>query len=213
MKKLNIITTVIIGLSMAGCAGSFGENKSLYSSHQPVVERNNFALDVNISNEEGIEAFEQKRLSEWMDALGLGYGDRVSIDFGSSFANAQVKQTIADLAADRGLLLQEQAPLTQGQIPTGSLRVIVSRSTASVPSCPDWSSNSSSNFNGSNHSNYGCATNSNLAAMIADPEDLVRGVDKSSSDPTNGVRAIEAYNEKPKTAGEVGNTSTGGGEQ
>ncbi len=213
MKKIHILATVLIGLSLSACAGSLGDNKGLYSVHQPVVERNNFAIDVNLSNDEGIAAFEQKRLSEWMDALNIGYGDRVSIDYGSSFSNALATQTVTNLAANRGLLLQEQAPLTEGQIPSGSIRIIVTRSSASVPSCPNWEGSSSSNFNSSNHSNYGCANNSNLAAMIADPEDLVRGVNKSSSDPTNGKKAIDAYNAKPSVAGEVGSTTAGGGGQ
>lgn len=211
MKKFNIIASFVIGLSVAGCAGSISDNSSLYSIHQPVVERNNFALDVNLSNEDGIASFEQKRLTEWMNALDLGYGDRVSLDFGDGFNNALAKQRVADLAASRGLLLQDQAPLTEGRIPSGSVRVIVSRSTASVPSCPDWTSTSNSNFNSGNHSNYGCASNSNLAAMVADPEDLVRGVDKSSSDPTNGKKAIDAYRDQAASSGTTGNASAGGG--
>lgn len=211
MKKLNILTTAIIGLSLAGCAGSISDNPSLYSSHQPVVERNNFAIDVNLSDQDGIAVSEQKRLSEWMNALDLGYGDRVSLDFGSSFNNSIAQQTVSDLAASKGLLLQSQAPLTQGQVPSGSVRVIVSRSTASVPSCPNWETKTGSNFNSGNHSNYGCAVNSNLAAMVADPEDLVRGVDKSDGDPSNGIKAIQAFNDKPATAGVTSGGGVGGG--
>lgn len=212
MKKLNILATAFIGLSLAGCAGGISKNNSVYSVHQPVVERNNFVFDVNVSNQEGITAFERKRLSEWMGALSIGYGDRVSLDFGDGSSNAVVKQAVSDMAANRGLLLQDQAPLTEGRIPAGSVRIVVTRSTASVPSCPNWDTKTSSNFNSGNHSNYGCAVNSNLAAMVADPEDLVRGIDKSSSDPTNGRKAIDAYRDKAATAGETGNTSAGGGQ-
>ncbi len=212
MKKLNILASFVVGLAVTGCASSVSENSSLYSNHQPVIERNNFTLDINLSNEDGITSFEQKRLAEWMSALDLGYGDRVSLDFGNGFSNALAKQTVADLAANRGLLLQDHAPLTEGQIPSGSVRVVVSRSTASVPSCPNWETSSASNFDSGNHSNYGCATNSNLAAMVADPEDLVRGVDKSSSDPTNGTKAINALREKAASSGTAGNASATGGQ-
>ncbi|MFM2411328.1 MAG: hypothetical protein RL481_2156, partial [Pseudomonadota bacterium] len=44
-----------------------------------------------------------------------------------------------------------------------------------VPNCPNWTKTTDANFNTSNHPNYGCATNSNMAAMVSDPEDLVRG--------------------------------------
>jgi len=211
MKRTHIILAAVIGISVTGCSGGLSSNKSLYSTHQPVVERSNYAIDVNLSDRDGIEALEQKRLTEWMEALGLGYGDRIALDFGGGFSNALANQKVADLAAQRGLLLNDKAPLTEGNIPNGSVRIVVTRSTASVPSCPNWSTKTSANFNAGNHSNYGCAINSNLAAMVADPEDLVRGVDKSNSDPTNGKKAIEAFNDKASAAGEVGDTAAAGG--
>jgi pilus assembly protein CpaD len=79
------------------------------------------------------------------------------------------------------------------------LRVVVTRSKASVPSCPDWSTNREYNYNASNHSNYGCSINSNLAAMIADPEDLVRGRENKKLDSNSGKKAVDAY--RTKTGG------------
>src|SRR3546814_2517410 len=72
----------------------------------------------------------------------------------------------------RGLLLSGAAPVTTGDVPADNLRVVVTRASAFVPGCPDWSTKSSINFNNATSSNYGCATNSNLAAMVADPNDL-----------------------------------------
>jgi pilus assembly protein CpaD len=49
-------------------------------------------------------------------------------------------------------------------------------------------------------SNYGCATNSNLAAMIADPEDLVRGKTGGPQvDAALSGKAIKAYREAQPT--------------
>jgi pilus assembly protein CpaD len=43
-------------------------------------------------------------------------------------------------------------------------------------------------------SNYGCAVNSNLAQMIANPEDLVHGREAGSvTDAVTASRAIEMY--------------------
>jgi pilus assembly protein CpaD len=77
--------------------------------------------------------------------------------------------------------------------------VVVTRSKASVPSCPDFTTDHDRNYNASNHSNYGCATNSNLAAMIADPEDLVRGRENKRLDSNSGKNAVNTY--KTKTGG------------
>jgi pilus assembly protein CpaD len=95
-------------------------------------------------------------------------------------------------------LLVDTPPVTAGNVAPGTVRVVVSRSTASVPSCPDWSKTTEANYNSSNHSNYGCASNSNLAAMIADPEDLVRG-QKPKVDGNSGNVAANAH--RAKTAG------------
>ena len=138
----------------------------------------------------------QVRMVEWLDALKLGYGDRVAVDYGSSYVNADAQSAIAEATADRGILLGDTAPVTSGQVVPGTVRVIVTRSTASVPSCPDWSSSGDSNFNTNNHSNYGCSINSNLAAMIADPEDLVRGRDNKPLDKNSGKNAVNAYRAK-----------------
>jgi pilus assembly protein CpaD len=48
------------------------------------------------------------------------------------------------------------------------------RYVAGLPVCPDWSKNVDDNTSNSNHSNFGCATQSNLGAMLVDPADLIK---------------------------------------
>lgn len=195
MKKLTTITAASLALAIAGC-GSIGDNASLYSANQPVVERTNYAIDVNLDSS-GVSNIEKKRLTEWFNALQLGYGDRVAIDFGNGFPSAAAEQDVADLAARRGMLVTKNAPVTQGNVTPGTARVVVTRSTASVPNCGGWKgSGTDANYNSHTHKNYGCATNSNLAAMIADPEDLVRGKEADSDDNNSGSAAINAYRQR-----------------
>jgi pilus assembly protein CpaD len=93
-----------------------------------------------------------------------------------------------------GLLLADRAPVTAGQIAPGTVRVVVTRMTAGVPGCPDNSRPAEYTFEASTSSNYGCASNSNLAAMIADPADLVRGAPGSpTGDQQTNAKAIGAY--------------------
>jgi pilus assembly protein CpaD len=198
MRNLKFLSAAALSLTLAGCGGALGTNTSMYSVHQPVVERTNFAIDLSMDGG-GIAAADQRRLNEWMEALQIGYGDRVSVDYGNGYASPTAAKTIADLAADYGVLVSEETPVTEGAIASGNVRVVVTRSKASVPTCPDWSTTSESNFNSSNHSNHGCATNSNLAAMIADPEDLVRGRENKRLDSNSGKNAVNTY--KTKTGG------------
>ncbi len=120
--------------------------------------------------------------------MKVGYGDRIAIDG----ADAGSRRDVQAIAARYGLLLDATAPITAGEIAPGQFRVVVSRAVAEVPGCPDWSRGSQPEFNSHTGSNYGCAMNSNLAAMIANPEDLVRGRgDASVTDAVTGGRAIK----------------------
>ncbi len=139
---------------------------------------------------------EQRRLAGWFDALELGYGDRVSIEDPNYSSSGAARGAVESLVSQYGLLVSDIAPVTQGRVPSGAIRVVVSRSTASVPGCPDWSHRSHTDFQGRTSDNYGCETNSSLAAMVADPEDLVRGQSVNEEDQTRASKAIRAYRDK-----------------
>jgi len=86
---------------------------------------------------------------------------------------------------------------------------------ASVPNCPNWSA-SHLDSAALNDYNHGCATNSNLAAMIADPMDLIHGKSDQTTDTENILRAIKAWREAPatsKTWTTISKESTKGGGQ
>jgi pilus assembly protein CpaD len=167
-------------------------NPSLSSVNQPVVQRTDYVLDVNSSGR-GIPATEQQRLGEWFESLQLRYGDRVFLDQAGGYSDPASRQDVSDVAAQFGLLLTEGAPITAGGVQPGSVRVIVSRTSATVPGCPIWQ-NPELGTSTKTSSNYGCATNSNLAAMIADPNDLVLGQTGSSDGNTTASnKAIKAY--------------------
>ncbi len=175
--KAKIILIVSIAGVLSGCGsmGSPAANSSLYSVNQPVVKRTNYAIDVNTDGYNGLPASETQRVSEWFDALKLGFGDRIAVDFGDAGASYAVKQEVARLASLHGMVMVDAAPVTPGNVTPGTARIVVTRSDASVPNCPNWTKHTESNYNSSNHPGYGCAVNSNMAAMVADPEDLVRG--------------------------------------
>lgn len=191
MQKVTFLIAASLGL--AGC-GTLPANTSMYSVHQPVVERTNYAIDL-ASDGDGIGSADQKRLNEWFDVLDLRYGDRIAIDSGDGFGNEGAARDVGAAAAERGIMVTQGAPVTPGIIAPGNIRVVVTRSQASVPSCPDHRTQGQ-NFNAGNNSNYGCAINSNLAAMVADPEDLVRGRDNKRLDSNSGNAAVNAYKTK-----------------
>jgi pilus assembly protein CpaD len=69
-----------------------------------------------------------------------------------------------------------------------------------VPGCPDHSKIATMDFESNTDSNFGCAVNSNLAAMVARPEDLIHGRDGTTlTDPAVSTKAIETFRKAPNT--------------
>ena len=194
MRIVSMALITALGLSVTAC-GSTTANRSVYSERQPVVSKTNYVLDLSAGNG-GLSTAEQNRLSGWFDALDLGYGDRVAIDDPGYSASAVARNAVEAIVARYGLLVSEKAPVTEGYVPAGLVRVVVSRTMASVPGCPDFSHRSHTDFQARTSANYGCGTNSTLAAMIANPEDLVRGENAEGEDQTRASKAIRAYRDK-----------------
>jgi pilus assembly protein CpaD len=213
LKSYAALTALAIGAS--ACAPHTDQltplsNTSMYSLNQPVVQRSDYVLDLSAGGR-GIPASEQQRLAAWFDTLRLGYGDRVSIDQPGGYEDPAARQSISEVAAQFGLLVSDGAPITAGSVQPGNVRVIVSRSSASVPGCPNWG-DPKIGAPERMSANYGCATNSNLAAMIADPNDLVLGQTGSSDGNTAASnKAIRAYRTAPPTgAGGLKSEKAGG---
>ncbi|WP_395613783.1 CpaD family pilus assembly protein [Allosphingosinicella sp.] len=208
-RLIRIAAVSAIGLAMASCAGSGGQNRpltaasnySVYSVHQPTVEHTNFVFDLRVDGDRVSEA-EMNRLAAWFHSIDARYGDRISIDTPRGYASAGARADVGRVASDFGLLLAaESAPITQGDVAPGTIRVVASRASAHVEGCPSYSGQGSGMESPARtDSNYGCATNSNLAAMIADPDDLVRGREGNGSESAQVAgRAVGSYRSRQPT--------------
>ena len=76
---------------------------------------------------------------------------------------------------------------------------VVTGTQARVPNCPNWGS-SGVDSAALTDANYGCAINSNLAAMVADPTDLTHGKSYDATDTRSAIRAIKAWHEAEPTS-------------
>lgn len=208
-KALGAAIALSLGTLLAGCGG-MPKNQQLESIHQPVVSRTNYTLDV-ATNPGGISLPEVRRLAGWFEALDLRYGDRITID--DPLSSGATRAAVEAVAGRFGLLVGDTAPVTPGAVNLGMARIVVTRSTAQVPGCPDWSAKSDANLLNATSSNYGCASNANLAAMVADPEHLLKGANSTGRTVVmSGNKAIDMYREaKPTGEGGLKQNSTQGG--
>jgi pilus assembly protein CpaD len=161
----------------------------------PVVQRADYVFDAAAPGG-SLSAGEASRLNAWFQGLGLGYGDVIYVDGYADAARAEISQ----IAGYYGMMVEPGVPVTGGTLPPGAVRVVVSRNRATVPNCPNWSVPSQPNHQNRTSSNFGCAVNSNLAAMVANPEDLIHGREGSAVvDATTATRAVDSYRSTPPT--------------
>ena len=184
---------LVAAAAISGCAYKPGPDPEagVIPVHEPVVNRADFVFDAAAPNG-SLASSEAARLDSWFRSLNLRYGDSVYVE-GGPYSEAARSQ-IGAIAASYGLLMTEGAPVTAGGAAPGSVRVIVSRTVASVPDCPNWERKAQPNYNNKMMPNFGCGVNANLAAMVANPEDLVHGREGSSvTDVMTGSKAVGVY--------------------
>ena len=204
----NTILIALLATTLAGPVVAKEPNpaRGLDSVNVPVVTRSDYAFDA-AAPDGSLAPGEQARLDAWFGGLNLGFGDRVYVD--GTYAES-ARSDVARVVGRYGMLLSQGAPVAQGLVNPGSVRVLVSRTRATVPNCPNWSEQSKPNWSNHTMPSYGCGVNGNLAAMIADPNDLVWGREGNGYD--NGdtaSRAIRSYRDaKPTGEGGLKDIST-----
>lgn len=208
----NGIAILLLASAIAGCSTPQVDQPSrgLMAVNQPVVTRSDYAVDLS-APDGSLSPGEQARLDSWYTSLGLGYGDLVYVD--GAYAEA-ARADVARVTGKYGLLVSRGSPVTAGNIQPGAVRVVVTRTRATVPGCPNWDRPASPDFDNQQMSNYGCAISGNFAAMVAHPGDLVHGREgEALVDGLTASKAIQSYR-TAKPTGDGGlqeiNTKKGG---
>ena len=192
------LVLIAIGSALTGCTAGLGDipDRGVAAVNVPVVTTANFVFDAAAPGG-ALAPGEGERLNAWFSTLGLGYGDSIFVDGGNSYA---ARNQVAAIAGNYGMMVQAGAPITAGAIAPGSVRVVVARRRAEVPGCPNWSVPSQPNFANRSMSNYGCGVNADLAAQIANPEDLLHGREGGAiADAMTGAKAVLMYRQAAPT--------------
>jgi pilus assembly protein CpaD len=193
-SKLLIIA---LGAGVTACNAPDMPRQGLSAVHVPVVSRTNYVFDAAAPGG-ALGPNEAARLDGWFRGLDIRYGDSVFVD---GFDGGTARAQIADLAGAYGLLVSPGAPITAGEVMPGTVRVVVSRTAATVPNCPDWrGSPSQPNFNNQSISNFGCSVNAAMAAQVANPEDLIHGQEGLGvADARTATKPVNVYRTTPPT--------------
>jgi len=185
------LVLIALGTALGGCTAGMADmpDRGLAAVNVPVVTTADYTFDAAAPGG-SLAPGEAERLSAWFATLGLGYGDSIYVDGGYYPAREQV----ARVAGNYGMLIQAGAPVTVGMVQPGMVRVVVARRRAEVPGCPNWNVPAQPNYANRTMSNFGCGVNANLAAQVANPEDLLHGREGTVvADAITGAKAVNAY--------------------
>lgn len=166
-------------LIIGGCSENFERWNNLPEPKELKVEQVHYTHAVQFAaGDDRLPIAERDRLDSFLAHAQVGSADKVYVNVepdGAMVTDRRIS-TVAAFLKLRGL--KPASPITgfaEDEKKTDAVNVVVRRHLVTLPGCPDWTSEPTFTFNNTVHSNYGCATASNLGMMIADPEDLING--------------------------------------
>jgi pilus assembly protein CpaD len=175
LKTTHITTSLLLLASLAACSTANNgsrDNAGLDSMHKATVTLQETSHPVSFSNSK-LSANEEASLSAFISSSGLRYADRLTLRTSEPNMSVGYRNAINAVLGRFGLAIGN-VETTLG-LQSGSAILAVSRPTVTLPACGTHSGPNVANVNNENMSNYGCATRSNLAAMVANPADLISG--------------------------------------
>jgi pilus biogenesis lipoprotein CpaD len=212
----------ILGVGLAACAPSeVAPNQNLGwleagSPKQLEVDRADYRHAVYFDTDQAeLTAVEQDRLLTFLsssqpstrDTIRLeGHADERASDLYNLELAGRRATAVADFLRRQGFehvtvtttSYGENIPAVVGTGPEAwrqnrRVELVLERYLVTLPGCPDWSRESGTDFANLPHSNFGCANQTSLGLMVAEPRDLVRGRTLGPADGTHQAEGIVRY--------------------
>jgi len=211
----------LAALLAAACAAPINGKEDVYSvpDRYPItVEPHMESLRVGYDGARGIDDAGAAELQRFVrDYLENGSGS-IAVAAPRRFPDASnaVSERLVALGVPRNRIM---AGNNDGFNATDEVRVTYIRYQAHAEPCGDWSVNLGSTSANKPSPNFGCATQHNLAAMVADPRDLVSPKPVDPDDAQRRLTVLEKYRKGEATvatkteeqSGAVAEVSSGGG--
>ncbi|HLG88388.1 MAG TPA: CpaD family pilus assembly lipoprotein [Alphaproteobacteria bacterium] len=138
---------------------------------------------------------ETTRLARFVETGGIRPQDRIALEQADALGKLAERRRDALLKALRTNGVGAAASVAM--VPkVGRDRVVIEieRGVAASPPCPDWSK-PPIDYSAQVSSNFGCATASNLAAMAADPTDLLHAQPNARAEGSVAAGAVQGYHD------------------
>lgn len=215
--RLGSLTLICSSLLLAGCVY---DDPVFEDNYKPVNVSERYPIRVEKAPVKvGIKAPSGVLSAEQMDAVRNFATDarrtassRIAIRWPSGGgASRQAAQTIGQTLVDQGI---PHSMIAFGSYPGGSkepIRLSFERKVAVTDECGDWSDNLASTSANRPYRNFGCSTQHNIAAMVANPEDFERPRSSSPVLAGNRTQVMKIYVDNGTAGDYFTLTGTAGG--
>ncbi len=198
----DILKQTIVGaglLFLGGCVLSPNEQEhALTVQEQHPITVDSQVVTLTLDGTEGLSAVDRSRLR----ALAISYNNNghgpltITTPSGGSNVSATAEQA-RDALYDAGVSLSaiSSSSYIANQSVSNDIILSYTRYVATPSACGIWEDPRSRDSRNLRSAEFGCATQSNLAAMIGDPRDLVATDPLTDPDAVFRVRGVNAYRE------------------
>lgn len=215
--KLALLSTT--ALLVASCASVFNgpEHATTVAENHPIsVDSQIVTLTIDVDpTVSDLSDVDRARLRAFADAyMRNGHGpltitapSGTSQDFDAQERAADIRQALHDVGVPWSSL--GGATYRTGGDADGDAMILSYTHYVATPSeCGIWKGLRARDYRNLRTPNFGCATQNNIAAMIADPHDLIEPAALATRDATATTRAITAYRAGEATESEMGDIQT-----
>ena len=192
MKNRLYLLAIPVMLALVACRPGAAEYSEVEAPKQIGIDSTATRLQVAFAGESArLAPGEAARLQRLGLSGAISRADRVTIAAsGDAPLRARRIETISNQLLQFGIVAAA-SPLAG--VPHNRALIAVGRDMVTLPPCPNWSKASGGDFTNTSQSNFGCATTSNLALMVASPGDLVGGRELGPADGRLAAAAMQRY--------------------
>jgi len=214
-KKLTVLAFAAL-LGLTGCFNGADDAFDVARAHPITVEPEVVTLMIPTPHyKDGLTASDRAQI----EGIAQAYKDRghgpltISSPSGSVDTGAalNIMSELREVLAEKGIPESriDYTPYSASSA-DGTAPVIISfkRYVATASACGDWSEDLAFNPSNGYAPNYGCATQNNLAAMVADPADLIAPRTMTPSDASRRATVIGKYQRGEVTSSQKDTSDT-----
>ncbi len=211
-KQKLLLMAAVAALS-TGCAGAWnGANQSLTVAEEHPISVDSQVVTLTIALDQttsDISSMDKARLRAFADSyLVNGHGpltitapSGASSDLDGEERASDIRKYLNEIGVDWSAM--SGASYRVGEDKGRELILSFTRFVATPSSCGIWTGLKGRDYGNLRSPNYGCATQNNLAALVADPRDLVEPADMTSADAQARIRVLRAYREGSVTSSDT----------